>query len=133
MIPLIVLSVSMVFGPYQASLVTVKDGDTVVLDLYVWPGQTNQISVRELGIDTPEKRTRNLCEKELGYKATNFTIGFLANKHITVENVEYGKYAGRVLGNIYADGESLSEALLSEGLAVKYDGGKKSEWCKEEK
>lgn len=125
-----ILAATILFGPYQADLVEVKDGDTILLDVHVWPGHTQSISVREWGIDTPEKRTRNLCEKELGIKATSFTADFIQNKTITVTNISLGKYAGRVLGNIYADGDSLSEALLDIGLAIPYYGGSRDhDWC----
>lgn len=120
------------FGPYMADLVEVKDGDTVVMDVHVWPGQINRIAIREFGVDTPEKRTRNLCEKELGIKATNFTKEFLQNKILLVTNLKEGKYAGRMLGTIVADGEELSTALISNGHGREYFGGRRQQWCEEE-
>ena len=33
---------------------------------------------------------------------------------------------GRILADVYFKGENLSEWLIYEGLAVRYDGGKKA-------
>ena len=120
------------YGPYNADLVRVIDGDTAELDLHVFPNVVFRISVRESGIDTPEKRTRNECEKELGLRATMYTNLFLQNyRKITVYNVELGKYAGRVLGNIFVNDESLSQYLIEEGLARPYFGGHRQPWCED--
>lgn len=118
------------YGPYNADLVRVIDGDTAELDLHVFPNVVFRMSVREAGIDTPEKRTKNGCEKALGLRATMYTSLFLQDDtEITVHNVELGKYAGRVLGNIFVNDESLSQHLIKEGLARPYYGGRRQPWC----
>ena len=48
---------------------------------------------------------------------------------ITVDGVRNGKFAGRVLGNVFVDGHSLADALLASGYARVYDGGKRKPWC----
>jgi micrococcal nuclease len=126
----IVLPSGTIYGPYPAELVEVKDGDTVVLSINHWPGHTVTISVREFGIDTPEKRTRDLNVKALGLLATLATRKFLTNKLITVDNIHYGKYAGRVLGSVYADGESLADHMMVGGFAQEYYGGQRPTWPK---
>lgn len=118
------------FGPYNADLVRVIDGDTAELDLHVFPNVVFRMSVRESGVDTPEKRTKNECEKKLGLSATMYTRQFLLHGgKITVHDVGLGKYAGRVLGSIFVDGESLSKRLIEEGLARPYYGGTRQPWC----
>ena len=90
--------------------------------------------VRIAGVDTPEKRTRNLEEKELGIDATNWlkeklesTLAGDDELTIRTELVGgVGKY-GRLLGWLYV-GESnvsLNEQMIIEGYAHAYDGGTK--------
>jgi micrococcal nuclease len=117
-----------VYGPYAAELVRAKDGDTALLYIRTWPSTRVLISVREFGIDTPETRTRNKKEKELGIAATRTAEEFLKAGIVSVDNVVYGKYAGRVLGSIYVDGDSLGEYMLAQGLAREYYGGKRKPW-----
>ena len=90
--------------------------------------------MRVAGVDTPEKRTRNLEEKELGVDATNWLKekleGAIAGDDDLVIRTELvggvGKY-GRLLGWLYiGDGDlSLNEAMITEGYAHAYDGGTK--------
>tara|TARA_B000000557_G_scaffold162239_1_gene131676 strand:+ start:1976 stop:2335 length:360 start_codon:yes stop_codon:yes gene_type:complete len=90
--------------------------------------------VRVAGVDTPEKRTRDLEEKALGIDATNWLKekleGALAGDDDLVIRTELvggvGKY-GRLLGWLYlGDGDmSLNEAMIEEGYAWAYDGGTK--------
>ena len=85
-------------------------------------------------MDTPEKRTRNLEEKELGIDATNWLKkeldGAIAgDDELTVRTELHGgvgKY-GRLLGWLYiGDGSlSLNEQMITEGYAWAYDGGTK--------
>jgi len=90
--------------------------------------------VRVAGVDTPEKRTRDEEEKELGYDATNWIKdkleGAVAGDDDLVIRTELvggvGKY-GRLLGWLYiGDSEvSLNEQMITEGYAWAYDGGTK--------
>ena len=90
--------------------------------------------VRVAGVDTPEKRTRDLEEKALGIDATNWLKekleGALAGDDDLVIRTELvggvGKY-GRLLGWLYlGDGSlSLNEQMIEEGYAWAYDGGTK--------
>ena len=90
--------------------------------------------VRIAGVDTPEKRTRDLEEKALGIDATNWLKEKLDGAidgddelSIRTELVGgVGKY-GRLLGWLYiGDGNvSLNEQMIDEGYAWEYDGGTK--------
>lgn len=120
------------YGPYRAALVRVIDGDTVELDLAIYPGLSSRVRIREDGINTPEKRTSSPCEKVAGLAATAFTEVFLTDRELIVAGVREGKYAGRLLGHIYAGAEPLGLALQAEGLARPYDGGKRAPWCIDE-
>ena len=121
---------AMAFGPYRADVVRVIDGDTVKMQLAISPGLTKTINIRVDGINTPETRTRDECEKSAGLAATAFVQQWLAAATtITVGNVRDGKYAGRWLGSISADGNDLAAALITSGHGRPYDGGKRGAWC----
>ena len=118
------------FGPYQATVVKVIDGDTLKLDVAIWPGLTQRINLRLDGIDTPEKRGSPPCEKALAKKATEFTRQFVSGGKVTVSDVKLGKYAGRALGSVAVGGKDLVQALIQAGHGRAYDGGKRGSWCK---
>ena len=112
----------------------VVDGDTidVIIDLGFDLYKTER--VRVAGIDTPEKRTRDLEEKALGIDATNWmkdklTETIKGEDELTIRTElkgGMGKY-GRLLGWLYV-GESdisLNEQMITEGYAWAYDGGTK--------
>ncbi len=90
--------------------------------------------MRVAGVDTPEKRTRDLEEKELGLDATAWLKDKLEGAidgddelSIRTELVGgVGKY-GRLLGWLYiGDSDlSLNEQMITEGYAWAYDGGTK--------
>lgn len=114
-----------------ATVDRVIDGDTVELSVNIWPGLTQQISLRLDGVNTPEKRGSDQCEKAAAKEASAFTDGLLAGQRVTVTGVRLGKYAGRVLGRISVDGVDLGDALIAAGHARPYDGGKREAWCKQ--
>ena len=112
----------------------VVDGDTIDVTIDLGFELYKKERVRVAGVDTPEKRTRNLEEKELGIHATNWlkeklesTLAGDDQLFIRTELVGgTGKY-GRLLGWCYiGDSEvSLNEQMITEGYAWEYDGGTK--------
>jgi endonuclease YncB( thermonuclease family) len=108
------------------------DGDTITVNIPGFhPLVGEGASVRLIGIDTPEKRTSDQCEKSLGTLAQKYVEDILRKaKKINLENVEKDKYF-RYLADVQADGESLSKKMIEAGFAVPYDGGTKSKpnWC----
>tara|TARA_A200000159_G_C7321717_1_gene339153 strand:- start:1022 stop:1438 length:417 start_codon:yes stop_codon:yes gene_type:complete len=112
----------------------VVDGDTIDVSIDLGFDLTKKERVRVAGIDTPEKRTRDLEEKALGIDATNWLKEKLqkavAGDDDLVIRTELvggvGKY-GRLLGWLYIGDESVSinEEMIGEGYAWPYDGGKK--------
>ena len=112
----------------------VLDGDTIDVTIDLGFDLYKKERVRIAGVDTPEKRTRNLEEKELGIDATNWlkeklesTLSGDDQLFIRTELVGgVGKY-GRLLGWCYiGDAEvSLNEQMITEGYAWEYDGGTK--------
>ena len=112
----------------------VLDGDTIDVTIDLGFDLFKKERVRVAGVDTPEKRTRDLEEKALGIDATNWLKekleGALAGDDDLVIRTELvggvGKY-GRLLGWLYiGDGDvSLNEQMIDEGYAWAYDGGTK--------
>ena len=112
---------------YKVTLDRVVDGDTI--DVNVDLGFTVWLSkqrVRLHGLDTWESRTRNLEIKKKGLLAKAFTKQMVEEaEEIILVSFGKGKY-GRILAEIRCDGVSLNEALIENGHAVVYDGGKKT-------
>ena len=112
----------------------VVDGDTIDVTIDLGFDLFKKERVRVAGVDTPEKRTRDLEEKELGIEATNWLKekldGAISGDDDLVIRTELvggmGKY-GRLLGWLYiGDSElSLNELMIEEGYAWAYDGGTK--------
>ena len=112
----------------------VLDGDTIDVTIDLGFDLFKKERVRVAGVDTPEKRTRDLEEKALGIDATNWlkkkledTIG--GEEELTIRTElkgGVGKY-GRLLGWLYIGDEivSLNEQMIDEGYAWEYDGGTK--------
>ena len=116
-------------------IVKVLDGDTIDVLIDLGFDLFKKERVRIAGVDTPEKRTRDLEEKALGIDATNWLKKKLEDT-IAGEGDELtirtelvggtGKY-GRLLGWLYIneDAVSLNEQMIEEGYAWAYDGGTK--------
>jgi len=112
----------------------VLDGDTIDVTIDLGFDLYKKERVRIAGVDTPEKRTRNLEEKALGIDATNWLKEKLdgainGNDELSIRTElvgGVGKY-GRLLGWLYiGDGDvSLNEQMIDEGYAWEYDGGTK--------
>ena len=113
----------------------VLDGDTIDVTIDLGFDLYKKERVRIAGVDTPEKRTRDLEEKALGIDATNWMKGTLEdtingdNELIIRTELKggVGKY-GRLLGWLYVGDEelSLNEQMIAEGYAWAYDGGSKN-------
>ena len=112
----------------------VIDGDTIDVTLDLGFSLTKKERVRIAGVDTPEKRTRDLEEKTLGIDATNWmkeklTETIKGDEELVIRTElkgGVGKY-GRLLGWLYVgdDEFSLNEQMITEGYAWPYDGGTK--------
>ena len=112
----------------------VVDGDTIDVTIDLGFDLFKKERVRVAGVDTPEKRTKDLDEKALGLDATYWMKakleGAIDGDDDLVIRTELvggmGKY-GRLLGWLYiGDAEvSLNEQMITEGYAWAYDGGTK--------
>ena len=113
----------------------VVDGDTIDVVIDLGFDLTKTERVRIAGVDTPEKRTRDLEEKALGLDATNWLKEKLnetikGDQELTIRTELVGgtgKY-GRLLGWLYVGDSdvSLNKQMIEQGYAWEYDGGTKN-------
>jgi len=128
---LLLLAFGLVYAGYPLTVNRVLDGDTVNGDVTLWPGLTQQVRIRVYGVDTPEIHTRDDCEKRAGYRAKAYVEDWLKDSDVSLEDVQLGKYAGRVVGRIEKGDRDLSTDLLNGGYALPYYGGTKQKFeCK---
>jgi len=118
---------------YNAKVIRILDGDTVEVEIDLGFGISIKKLVRLNGIDTPEKTSKIDSVRELALKAKARTAAALENKNVILKTkLDKDDKYGRVLAYVYesqtelqAD-QSFNLKLIQEGLAVPYDGGKKS-------
>ena len=118
---------------YDAQIVRVNDGDTVVIAAPFLPQPLKpELAVRIYGVDTPEKGFRAQCpsEDQRGQAATEFTKKAVnASQKRQVVLYGWDKFGGRVLGDIILNGQSLRAMLIQNGFAREYFGEAKQSWC----
>ena len=120
------------FGDYKGAVYLRNyDGDTITFNLPgLHPIIGEEISIRVNGIDTPEIKGK--CEKEKynAQQAQQMVADFLKDaEQIVLKSMERGKYF-RIAADVIIDGENLADVLVEAGMAVRYDGGKKThKWC----
>ena len=120
-----------------SKIVSVYDADTFRRNIDGWEAIIGKnIPIRANGIDTPEikcsvrKKGEDECKrlKQLARTARRLTENILKSaKVVELRNIKRGKYF-RILADVFADGRSLADILIKNGVAKKYDGGKKPVW-----
>jgi endonuclease YncB( thermonuclease family) len=117
-------------GPVPASVVQVIDGDTVIVRARVWLGQDVIVRVRLSGIDAPELRARCDEERRLALAARAYLSDRVVAGSITLTDIHYGKYAGRVIARLIdKNGVDIAKSLIENGFARTYNGGRRGQWC----
>lgn len=129
------ITLFLLFSPtayaYEWEILRVIDGDTLEIKNECFPKEL-KLSVRVLGINTPEKGSRAKCDKEakLAEKASKFTKQFIGkNKTASFRNIKWDKYGGRLLADVEINGKNLAGELIRNNYARSYDGKKKGSWC----
>jgi len=119
------------------TVVSVYDGDTIFVTIPdVTPVLGERIGIRIRGIDTPEIRGKCEAEKRLAKEARDYINALIeqgtgkdASSIIELRQVERGKYY-RLVADVYVDGNSVAESMLSMNIARSYDGQRKRlGWC----
>ncbi len=122
---------------YTATLVKVIDGDTIDVMIDLGFKIHHKARVRLYGVNTPESRTKDLAEKQMGLKAKSFTEDWLTrHKTFTIHTIagKDDKY-GRILALVYSSDEiksestaCLNEDIVSSGYARAYFGTGDKTW-----
>lgn len=109
------------------------DADTITVDIPgLHPLIGKSMNIRVKGVDTPEIRTKDKCEKEKGRHAKKLVTNLLKKaKRIDLKNIERGKYF-RIVADVFFDDKDLTHYLVKNGLGYPYDGGTKQkvDWCR---
>ena len=115
---------------YGCKVTRVVDGDTIDVDLDLGFDIIYKCRVRLYGIDTPESRTRNKDEKVRGKLAAKFLQDAISNgKNVILQTQlkdSKGKF-GRVLASVLVDGININQQMVTNHLAVRYEGQSKKD------
>ena len=111
----------------DAYVIKVYDGDTITIAAPVLNAHMKiyKFSVRILGIDCPEIKSKCKDEKYVAVKAKEFAEKTLLHKSIRLNNITYDKY-GRLLADIFIDEILYKDMLLQNHLAYEYFGKTKN-------
>ncbi len=110
-----------------AEVVRIVGGDTI------WLRQNSTgkvVSARLTGFDTPETFRPGCAQERALGEAAKTRLGQLLRQaqDIVPDTHGTGKY-GRLLLELTLDGRPLADIMVAEGLAVRYDGGRRINWC----
>lgn len=116
---------------YTGNVLKVIDGDTFDVMIDLGFDIHFKARVRLYGVNTPESRTKDAAEKEMGLKAKSFTQDWLSN-HSTVfikTVIDKNEKYGRVLAEIYSSADvtspttaCLNKDIIEAGFAREYFG-----------
>ena len=120
---------------YKAKVTKVIDGDTVDLEIKLGFNIIYTERFRLWGINSPESRSANLQEKELGEKAKLALESLLfdenGSKEVLVHTVKKEKF-GRILAELFVDELNIGQELIKMGLAREYFGERRVPWFSDE-
>jgi endonuclease YncB( thermonuclease family) len=115
-------------GPVEAELISIIDGDTLLVAAKPWPQQTMSVSVRIRGVDAPEMKSKcpELRARAVAAKEALASMLVATNGKLTLSSISGDKYFGRVVADVIVDdGRDAAAELLAAGMVRPYDGGKK--------
>lgn len=117
-------------GPVSAEVLRVVDGDTIEVRAHIWLGQEITTLVRLARIDAPELKGKCEGERAAARRAKAAIEEKLAGGDVTLRDITFEKYAGRVMSRVEtADGEDLARVLQADGFVRAYGGAKRLPWC----
>ncbi len=108
----------------EAKVVKVYDGDTVTVAFRL-RGKLFRTQVRLIGIDTAEIKGSSKVEKLNAIEARDALSSKTMNKVVRLEKCGTEKY-GRLLAEVWCEGENINQWMLDQGYAVAYQGQAKT-------
>ena len=110
------------------------DGDTIRIFMPGLPASIAGMRVRVADIDTPEIRGKCAKEKQQAIEARDFVnaIIYYRQSPVLFCSPVWGKYGGRVVADVWIDGENLAAVLIRSGLGRPYAGKARDGWCEGE-
>jgi micrococcal nuclease len=116
-------------GPVDAELISVIDGDTLLVEARPWPQHHVTVLVRIRGIDAPELKAKCQSARRAAERAKE-RLADLAHGRIRLTNIAGDKYFGRVVADVsVGDADDVGASLLAQGLVKAYDGGRRVQSC----
>ena len=106
----------------------IVDGDTIDVDIDLGFNISYFQRVRLAGIDTPESRTSDPYEKNLGMESKEWLKKALEGQTkiiIKTEKPDSSEKYGRILGWLYVNDVNLNLAMIDQGYAWGYMGDTK--------
>jgi endonuclease YncB( thermonuclease family) len=112
-----------------AKVVEVYDGDTCKINMFLHSNILCKFTVRMMGYDCPEIKTRNSTEKHFATRSKNVLSSLILNKIVKLECLEFDKY-GRILGRIITKDEQNNDLdvnafMINNCLGYGYQGDTK--------
>lgn len=107
----------------------VHDTDTISV-LFKYNQEVIKYNIRLMGLDAPELKSKDLNERELCIKGTEYLKQLILNKLIKVKTYKTDKY-GRMLGSISTldtNPININEDLIKKGYCREYYGDAKKDW-----
>lgn len=105
---------------YQAEVIRIIDGDTIVLRIDLGFKLFWKVSCRLHGINCPELRSKSASERIAAKAAKDFTASELpVGTMVLVYSVELDKY-GRPLVDLFYEDKHLNVELVSNNHATLY-------------
>jgi len=130
------LSAAPSFGPYRATILEVREADTLIVEVEIWPNLIRRVFVRLEGIDAPEPtkaRGRASCE----LKAAKIAIEFVKSYILKAETIVVSRVtpikstSNHVFARVIIDDKDLSEILVNNKYAISTGGLSRKRWsCK---
>lgn len=112
---------------YKTFVNEVIDGDTFDCTVDLGFKVFRKERIRMFGINTPESRTKDKVEKELGLKAKAYLKEKIEGVDVVMEVIKQEKF-GRYMAIVYIGGVSLNDEMVRLKYARAYFGEKRGAW-----
>ncbi|MGC1487199.1 MAG: thermonuclease family protein [Albidovulum sp.] len=126
-------------GPYFGEVIRVIDGDTFEAKIEIWPTISATVSVRLKGVDAPELRRSECPQERLGAAEAKDAMEDILpmGTRVRLENVEKDAFAGRVVADVFKQGEvrgsTLTTLMIRRAMVLPWvPGDPDIDWCNDD-